>query len=171
MTQAFGQRARRALRHWRSNLGDASHAFPPETLAAITEAIRLGEQTHRGEVRLIVEKAMPSDAIWDGITNRQRALALFADHGVWDTEENCGVLIYVNLAEHKVDIIADRGISRKIDEATWQTICRTMTENFAQGKFHDGSLGAIEQVNALLRTHFPSDGPRQNQLPDQPLML
>jgi uncharacterized membrane protein len=122
-------------------------------------------------VRLIVEKAMPSDAIWDGITNRQRALALFADHGVWDTEENCGVLIYVNLAEHKVDIVADRGISRKIDEATWQTICRTMTENFAQGKFHDGSLGAIEQVNALLRTHFPSDGPRQNQLPDQPLML
>jgi uncharacterized membrane protein len=171
MAQPISHRMRRAIRHWRSNMGDAGRAFPPATLAAITQAIQLGEQTHRGEVRLIVEKAMPSDAIWDGITNRQRALALFADHGVWDTEENCGVLIYVNLAEHKVDIVADRGIARKIDEATWQAICRTMTENFAQGRFHDGSLAAIEQVNALLRTHFPSDGPRPNQLPDQPLML
>jgi uncharacterized membrane protein len=162
---------RRAWRHWRSNAGDASRAFPPATLAAITDAIAAGEQSHRGEVRLIVEKALPSEAVWAGISNRQRALALFADHGVWDTEENCGVLIYVNLADHKVDIVADRGIARKIEQATWNEICRTMTSNFAQGKFHDGSLYAIEQVNKLLRTHFPADGARPNQLPDQPLML
>jgi uncharacterized membrane protein len=81
------------------------------------------------------------------------------------------VLVYVNLAEHKVDIVADRGIARKIDQSTWQEICRTMTSNFAQGKFHDGTLEAIEQVNELLRTHFPDDGSRTNQLPDQPLML
>jgi uncharacterized membrane protein len=171
MTQPIGHRIRRAWRHWRSNASDAARAFPPETLAAITSAIMAGEQTHRGEVRLIVEKALPSEAIWAGISNRQRALALFADHGVWDTEENCGVLIYVNLAEHKVDIVADRGIARKIDEATWQAICRAMTANFAQGKFHDGTLEAIGQVNALLRQHFPDDGAAQNQLPDQPLML
>jgi uncharacterized membrane protein len=171
MTQPFSHRIRRAMRHWRSNASDAARAFPPDTLAAITRAIAAGEQTHRGEVRLIVEKAMPSEAIWAGISNRQRALALFADHGVWDTEENCGVLVYVNLAEHKVDIVADRGIARKIDEATWRAICRTMTSNFAQGKFHEGTLEAIEHVNALLRTHFPADGARPNQLPDQPLML
>jgi uncharacterized membrane protein len=171
MSQPISHRIRRAVRHWRSNASDASRAFPPATLAAITSAIAAGEQTHRGEVRLIVEKALPSEAIWAGISNRQRALALFADHGVWDTEENCGVLIYVNLAEHKVDIVADRGIARKIDEATWQAICRAMTGNFAQGKFHEGTLDAIGQVNALLCTHFPAEGPRPNQLPDQPLML
>ncbi len=71
-------------------------------------------------MRLIVENALPFDAIWDDITNRQRALALFAEYGVWDTEDNCGVLIYVNLAEHKVEIVADRDIDRKIDARTWQ---------------------------------------------------
>jgi uncharacterized membrane protein len=171
MKQPISHRIRRAVRHWRSSTADARRAFPPETLKAIADAIAAGERTHRGEVRLIVEKAMPSDAIWAGITNRQRAFALFADHGVWDTEENCGVLIYVNLAEHKVDIVADRGIAHKIDQETWQTICRTMTEHFGQGRFHDGTLGAIAQVNDLLRLHFPGDGPRANQLPDQPIML
>ncbi|MFL6672614.1 MAG: TPM domain-containing protein [Massilia sp.] len=171
MNQPIHHRIRRAVRHWRSSSADARRAFPPETLSAIGAAIATGEKTHRGEVRLIVERAMPSEAIWAGISNRQRALALFADHGVWDTEENCGVLIYVNLAEHKVDIVADRGIARKIDDATWQAICRTMTDAFAQGRFHDGTLAAIEQVNQLLRTHFPADGPRPNQLPDHPIML
>jgi uncharacterized membrane protein len=171
MAHPIHKRIGRALRHWRSNAADARRAFPPETLAAITDAIAKGEQTHRGEVRLIVEKAMPSEAIWAGISNRQRALALFADHGVWDTEDNCGVLVYVNLAEHKVDIVADRGIDRKIDAATWQAVCRTMTEGFARGQFHDSTLAAIAKINELLRTHFPADGARPNELPDQPVML
>jgi uncharacterized membrane protein len=106
-------RVRRTLRHLLSTRNEAARAFPPATLAAIAEAITAGEQTHRGEVRLIVEKSMPLGAVWDGVTNRQRALALFADYGIWDTEDNCGVLIYVNLADHKVDIVADRGIDRR----------------------------------------------------------
>ncbi|GAB3374547.1 TPM domain-containing protein [Massilia agri] len=150
---------------------EAKRAFPEATLTAIGEAITAGEQTHRGEVRLIVEKGLSFDDAWDGVTNRQRALALFADYGVWDTEDNCGVLIYINLAEHKVDIVADRGIDRKIDSATWQAVCRTMTEGFRNGQFHEATLAAIEQVNALLREHFPANGARPNELPDKPLML
>ncbi|HBI70278.1 MAG TPA: hypothetical protein DDZ22_15115, partial [Massilia sp.] len=95
---SFGQRLGRVLRHWRSTKADARRAFPDATLEAVAQAITAGERTHRGEVRFIVEKALPADEIWDGVTNRQRALALFADYGVWDTEDNCGVLIYVNLA-------------------------------------------------------------------------
>jgi uncharacterized membrane protein len=168
---SFGQRCSRVLRHWRSSKADAQRAFPESTLSAAAQAITAGEQTHRGELRFIVEKSLPTDEVWDGVTNRQRALALFADYGVWDTEDNCGVLIYVNLAEHKVDIVADRGIDRKIDEATWQAVCRTMTEGFRRGDFHNATLAAIEQVNALLRTHFPASGARPNELPDSPLML
>ncbi|HWJ94515.1 MAG TPA: TPM domain-containing protein [Telluria sp.] len=171
MTQSVRNRIRRLLRHWGSSAADARRAFPADTLAAIGQAIADGEKTHRGEVRLIVEKAMPADAIWSGMSNRQRAVALFADYGVWDTEENCGVLIYVNLAEHKVEIVADRGIDRKIDEATWRQVCRTMTDGFRQGRFHDSTLAAIDRVNELLRTHFPADGERANELPDSPLML
>ncbi|KQQ86871.1 TPM domain-containing protein [Massilia sp. Leaf139] len=167
----FGQRLARVFRHWRSTQADARRAFPEATLAAAAQAITTGEQTHRGELRFIVEAALPTDEAWDGISNRQRALALFADYGVWDTEDNCGVLIYVNLAEHKVDIVADRGIDRKIDAATWQAVCRTMTEGFKRGDFHNAALAAIEQVNGLLREHFPATGARPNELPDKPIML
>ena len=168
---SFTQRARRAWRHLRSSAAEARRAFPEATLDAVAHAIDAGERTHRGEVRVIVEKALPFEAAWEGVSNRQRAVCLFADYGVWDTEDNCGVLIYVNLAEHKVDIVADRGIDRRIDAATWQALCRTMTEGFRQGQFHDATLAAIGQVNALLREHFPASGERPNELPDRPVML
>jgi uncharacterized membrane protein len=162
---------KRALRHLFSTRTEAGRAFPPDTLAAIAEAITAGEQAHRGEVRLVVEKSLPLSAVWEGVTNRQRAISLFADYGIWDTEDNCGVLIYVNLADRKVDIVADRGINRRIESSTWQAICNTMTSGFAQGRFHDATLDAVGQVNALLRQHFPANGSRPNELPDKPLML
>ena len=168
---SVGWRLRRVLRHWLSTKADARRAFPDDSLEAVAEAITAGERTHRGEVRFIVEKALPADEIWDGVTNRQRALALFADYGVWDTEDNCGVLIYVNLADHKVDIVADRGIDRKIDSSTWQAVCRTMTEGFGRGEFRQAALAAVEQVNSLLREHFPANGARPNELPDNPVMI
>jgi uncharacterized membrane protein len=171
MKASIGHRLRRMMRHLRSGAAQAQRAFPPHTRKAIAEAITAGEQTHRGEVRVIVEKAMPLDAVWDGQSPRQRALALFADYGVWNTEDNCGVLLYVNLAEHKIEIVADRGIDRKIDKATWRDVCRTMAEGFGHGQYHDSTLAAIEQVNTLLRTHFPSDGARPNELPDHPIIL
>jgi len=164
-------RFRRALRHWLSTRNEAERAFPSASLSAIADAIAAGERSHRGEVRLVIEKSLPVSAAWSGVTNRQRAIALFADYGIWDTEDNCGVLIYVNLADRKVDIVADRGIDRKIDAATWQAVCNTMTQGFARGDFHGATLAAVEQVNELLRRHFPSNGARPNELPDHPLML
>jgi uncharacterized membrane protein len=161
----------RALRHLRSTRSAAERAFPQATLSALAAAIATGERTHRGEVRLVIERALPLSAAWSDVSNRQRAIALFADYGIWDTEDNSGVLIYVNLADRKVDIVADRGIDRKIDAATWQAVCNTMTGGFAHGDYHGAALAAVEQVNELLRRHFPSDGTRPNELPDQPLML
>jgi uncharacterized membrane protein len=161
----------RTWRHASSSSAAARRAFPPATLKAIGDAITAGEQTHRGEVRLIVEKAMPLGLVWRGASNRERALALFAEYAMWDTEEHCGVLLYVNLADRKVEIVADRGIDRKIDAPTWQQVCATQTAGYARGEFHDSTLAAIAQVNALLRQHFPATGPRPNELPDEPIML
>jgi uncharacterized membrane protein len=171
MTSSFSERIKRLVRHWRTTAATGRRAFPAETLAAIGAAITAGEQSHRSELRLIVENSMPFDAIWTGLSNRERALALFAEYGVWDTEDNCGVLIYVNLAERQVDIVADRNVGRKIDSATWQAVCRTMTDGFARGQFHDSTLAAIAQVNELLRIHFPANGARANELPDRPIVL
>ena len=167
----FSEKLARAWRHLRTTTAVGKRAFPANTLSAITDAISAGEQTHRSELRLIVENNMPFELVWNDVNNRQRALALFAEYGVWDTEENCGVLVYINLAERKVDIVADRHIGRKIEQPQWQTICTLMTSGFARGEFHDSTLAAVEQVNALLRQHFPANGARANELPNQPLIL
>lgn len=171
MASTFTERCQRAWRHWRSTAAQGRRIFPNETLAEIGAAITAGEQRHRGELRLIVENSMPSEAIWADLSNRQRAIALFAEYAVWDTEDNCGVLIYVNLAEHKVDIVVDRGIGRKIGHEVWQDVCRGMTEGFARGEFRASTLAAVERVNGLLAGQFPSSGARANELPDQPLVL
>ena len=114
MGSSFTSRIKRAMRHWRTPVAVGREAFPTESLGDLGAAITEGERHHRGEVRLIVENSMPFDAVWNDVTNRQRALALFAEYGVWDTEDNCGVLIYVNLAEHKVDIVCDSNIGRRM---------------------------------------------------------
>src|SRR4051812_17953315 len=92
----FLHRLGRVLRHWAYSTASARRAFPQATLDAITQAIQVGESSHRGQLRLIVEHALPSDDLWAGRDHRQRALALFAEYAIWDTEDNCGVLIYVN---------------------------------------------------------------------------
>jgi uncharacterized membrane protein len=169
-TTFFG-RCQRALRHWMTGPNAGRRCFPAATLKDIETAITEGERTHRAEVRLIVEPALPAGAAFANMSNRQRARALFAQYGVWDTEENCGVLIYVNLAAREVDIVADRNVGRLITDAEWQAICRTMTQGFAKGEFHDSTLAALAQLNALLQKHFPADGSRPNQLPNEALIL
>ncbi|QYF95887.1 TPM domain-containing protein [Massilia sp. PAMC28688] len=167
----FFDRLKRQWRHWMSTTSKGKQAFSDDTLARLGQAIGAGEQRHRGELRLIVEHAMPSDAIWDDMSCRQRAIALFAEHGVWDTEDNCGVLLYINLAEHKVEIVVDRAIGRKIDHGTWKQVCQGMTEGFARGEFSASTLAAVEQINTLLAQHFPASGARANELPDHPIVL
>ena len=170
----FKEKLSRRLRHLQSGISAGEKLFPQDVLDLITSAIADGEVTHRGEVRLIVEAALPGDLIWAGVTDRERALDLFAEHGIWDTEDNCGVLIYVNLADHKVEIVADRAINRKVAHAQWQAICDAMTQGFRRGEHGRSTLAAIEHVNALLREHFPADasrGPDINELPNHPVMI
>lgn len=146
-------------------------AFPPATLKAIEAAIANGENLHRAEVRLIVEHSLSLCAIWHRTTSRQRAIELFSQYRIWDTDENCGVLVYVNLADRKVEIIADRAVSKRVTNEELHTVCRTMTHGFAQGEFHDSSASAMTQLNALLQSHFPASGEHVNQLPNKPIVL
>ena len=168
---SFGQRCGRALKHLRGTPATVRQAFPAAALKAIEAAIADGEAIHRAEVRLIVEAALTPGMAYQGVTNRERARELFAQYGVWDTEDNCGVLIYINLAEHQVDIVADRHVGRRITPEQWQAICRTMTAGFAQGNYHDSTVQALGELNSLLQHHFPATGERSNQLPNEPILL
>ena len=168
---SYGQRCGRALKHWRGTPATARQAFPEATLKAIETAIAEGETEHRAEVRLIVEAALTPGMAYQGVTNRERARELFVQYGVWDTEDNVGVLIYINLAEHQVDIVADRHVGRRITPEQWQAICRTMTAGFAQGNYHDSTVQALGELNSLLQHHFPATGERGNQLPNEPILI
>jgi uncharacterized membrane protein len=161
----------RFFKHLTTTTGFGRRAFPESTLKAIEEAIANGEKRHRAEIRVVVEPALAALAVLGGQSPRDRARELFAHYGVWDTEENCGVLVYINLADHQVEIVADRGIGRTVAAQDWQSICRTMTQGFARGDYHDSTLAALAQLNALLQEHYPDDGSTHNQLANRPVML
>lgn len=146
-------------------------AFPAAVQEAIRKTIADGEQTHRGELRFVVEGDWPVADVLRGKPVRDRALEIFGLARVWDTAENTGVLIYVLLCEHKVEILADRGLQHVADADTWESICSAMTTAFRGGRFEEGSLQAVRSINTLLLRHFPSDGHNPNELPDLPIVL
>ena len=161
-------------RFWRhvhmSPLKAARH-FPAATLDAIQREIATQEERHRGQVCLVVEAELTSRELWHDVDSRTRARQVFALQGVWNTEENNGVLIYVLLADRRVEIVADRGIDKLVSADEWRAICGEMEARFAQGRYEEGALAGVREVSALLARHFPAEGPRHNELPDRPVMM
>lgn len=163
----------RYFRHVVAGLRGSHPLVAPRTLERLQASIAAGEATHRGEVRLIVESALPLRKVHRGLGTRQRALDLFGTFRVWDTEENNGVLLYINLADRRIEIVADRAASRRIDDARWQEVCRVAQESFRRGEFEPGVESAIASIHAELAVAFPSDGRdiRRNEIPDTPVVL
>ncbi len=156
--------------HWRTRM-----LFPKTTLDAIEQAIARAERTHAGEIRFAIETALTPLHIVQDVTPRARALDVFAYLRVWDTEHNNGVLIYVQLADRDVEIVADRGIAGRVAPAEWEAVCRLMEEHYRAGRFEAGSIAGVEAIAHLLARHFPQ-GPGapaapRNQLPDRPTLL
>jgi len=148
------------------------HCFPSALLDEMATAIHDGERHHRAELRFAVESRLQPLAVWTGMTARQRARQVFAQLGVWDTELNTGVLIYVLLAERRIEIVADRGLSSTVDHAEWERICAGMRAAFAAGRWREGSLDGIAAVHSLAEARFPSDGSdNPDELPDRPVLL
>ena len=161
----------RALKHLVLPHWLARRDFPQRTLDAIERAIAASEARHAGELRFVVEASLPLHVLWRNGTPRARAAEVFAQLRVWDTEHNCGVLIYVQWVDHAVEILADRGIAARVPQAEWEAVCRTMEAAFRRGEYHAGSLAAIDRVGALLREHFPRSPDDRNELPDRPMVL
>jgi uncharacterized membrane protein len=145
--------------------------FPPALLAEVQEAIRASELLHNGEIRFAVETALPFSALWKGITARQAAVEAFGNLRVWDTEANSGVLIYLLLADHDLEIVADRGIAAKVEQAEWDDIAKHMEQHYRAGNFREGSLEGIRRVTELLARHFPPGERNPNELSDKPVIL
>lgn len=139
--------------------------------ARIQKAIRESEKQHGAELRFAVEAGLPFHFLLKNRSARARAEEVFAQLGVWDTEHNNGVLIYVQRVDRRIEIVADRGIAAKVNEAEWSALCRAMEKSFKDGRFTEGALEAIESCTRLLARHFPSGGGHRNELPDRPVFL
>ena len=159
----------RLLKHLLTPHWLALRAFPSWTLREIEAAIKASEHLHDGELRFAVEAALPLQFL--KTTTRKRAEALFGQLGVWDTAHNSGVLIYVQLVDQRIEIVADRGISARVAQAEWDAICRAMESEFRRNDFLKGALQAIGSVTRLLAGHFPPRGRNPNELPDKPVVL
>ncbi len=146
-------------------------AFPQATLDAIEAAIRASETAHSGEIRFAVENSLPATLAWRGTTGRARAIEVFSNLRVWDTEHNSGVLIYLLLADHDIEIVADRGIAARVDPAAWEAVAQAMEAAFRRGEFERGALAGIEEIGALLAAHFPPSGHNPDELANRPVIL
>lgn len=163
-------KAQRILKHLLTTHGQVSRAFPRGALDAIEKAIKSSETAHAGEIRFAVEGALDGTPLFKGQSPRDRAIELFSQLRVWDTEHNNGLLIYVLLADRSVEIVADRGIHAKVGTEEWSKVCRQMETAFRQSNYEGGVVSGVQAVTQHLVRHFPADD-RGNELPDRPLIL
>ncbi|MFN3594502.1 MAG: TPM domain-containing protein [Thiobacillaceae bacterium] len=161
----------RILKHLLYPDWSARRAFPPPVMARIEAAIAASEANHRGEVRFAVEASLGLQALLAGQSARERAVEVFSELRVWDTEENNGVLIYLLLADHDVEIVADRGVSRALAPDHWAEVCRSMEVHFRAGRYADGVLAGIAAIGRQLTALYPRAGADVDELPDRPVRL
>jgi len=162
-------RLARILKHRWFDETDSARALPAPALRRLEQRVATSEGRHSGEIRVCVEAGLPLSYLWRNATPRQRAVTMFGKLRVWDTEHNNGVLIYLLLAEHAIEIVADRGVARVVPQAHWDKVLDGMRQAFRAGRFEEGLAQAVDAVDAELAEHFPlaAGAANPNELPDR----
>jgi uncharacterized membrane protein len=161
----------RIFRHLVEHRWRERRIFTPKVLARIEAAIKAGEATHSGQIRFVVEGALDGRPLFRNQPARERALDIFSQLRIWDTEHNNGVLIYLLLADRDIEIVADRGINGKVGTEGWEKICAILEKEFRAGLFEYGVIKGIQEVSRVLAQHFPREPGGTNELPDAPVVL
>ena len=166
------QRLRRIFQHRWLDEADTRRAIPPAVSEQLAQRVAASERRHAGEVRFYIEAGLPMSYLWQDLTPHDRAVAMFSKLRVWDTAQNNGVLIYLLLAEHAIEIVADRGLNAHVSPQQWAEIVARMGTAFKDDRFEDGLTQALEEVSALLVQHFPvaPGAANVNELPDEPVL-
>jgi uncharacterized membrane protein len=161
----------RIVRHLFTTRRSVAQAFPARALDAIEQAIKSSEASHAGEIRFAVEAALDGAPLFQDQSSHDRAIELFARLRVWDTEHNNGLLIYLLLADHAVEIVADRGIHAKVGAEEWASICHSMEAAFGQSHYEAGVIAGVQAVTQHLARHFPLRSDDENELSNKPVVL
>ena len=162
---------KRIVKHLFATDGQLKRTFPHSALSAIEKAITASESQHAGEIRFAIEGALDGVPLFKGQSSRERALDVFSQLRVWDTQHNTGLLIYLLLADRTVEIVADRGIHEKVGTREWEKICKSMETAFKQSNFEGGVIAGVQAVTQHLKAHFSTDRNDRNELPDKPAIL
>lgn len=149
----------------------ARRTFPVRVRRRIESAIADSEVRHGGEIRFAVEASLDFFPLLRGVSAREQATQVFSDLRVWDTEQNNGVLIYLLLADHDVEIVVDRGLNGRVTDEEWETICREMEVMFHRGAYEAGVLHGIQRIGEHLARHYPRPPDNPNELADRPVLL
>ena len=163
---------RRWWRHLKTGPWEVRRCFRAGDLTRIHQAIAQSEQHHSGEIRFAVEATLDLGELVRGLSARDRALQVFSEHRLWDTEHNNGVLIYLLWADRAVEIVADRGARQRIDPQVWQEACELLRAALRQREGPRGVIEAVSRIGAALAQVDPvgvRDNP--NELPNAPIVL
>ena len=163
---------KRILKHRWLDEGDASRAVPVDMVERLMRRVAASEQRHSGEIRICVEAGLPLSYLWRNAAARERAITLFGKLRVWDTQNNNGVLIYLLLADHAIEIVADRGLNHRVTDADWKALVQNLGTAVRAGRYEDGLTQALQEVSAVLVTHFPlaSGQGSPDELPNRPIV-
>ena len=110
--------------------------------------------------RRLVSKSRIAEAVND------RCMAAFTEHGLHYTRDHTGILIFVSLLEHQVEVLADRGINEKVEPGTWDEIVKTLTAGLKSGHACDAFCKAIDRCGEILAVHFPRQDDDRDELPN-----
>ena len=137
----------------------------------IANAVQQAEKGHVGEIQVVIEGHIPCSQAYHQNT-RLRAQQLFAELGVWDTELNSGVLLYLNLCERKVEIVIDRGLKNATQAETWNEICQNIAVTLAQKEYLRAVIGGVNEIGQVLDQYYvKTDLYDENELPNEPIIL
>jgi putative membrane protein len=126
-------------------------------------------------VRLVLAWRPLRMALTPGATKsrrvRRRAIAVFKAAAERRTVGRTGILIYLSMAEHRAEIVADEAILKVTDDATWGEAMTALIVEVKQGRVADGMVAAIERVGTVLADHFPRSATDVNEIPDKLIEL
>lgn len=145
--------------------------FSKQDQHAIAVAVEEAEHGHVGEIQVVIEGCLPSRLAYYQDT-RTRARQLFAELGVWDTEYNSGVLLYLNLCERKVEIVIDRGIKHATEQQVWDEICQKMVYGLAQREYQQAVILGVKEIGMILDGFYDRKiQDEANELGNKPIIL
>ncbi len=127
---------------------------------AVVQAIKLAEEQTSGEIRVHLEKTTNLDAY-------ERALEVFFQLKMNETQLQNGVLIYLAVADKKLAICGDKGINNLVSDNFWDQTKNMMLEHFKAGNFKKGLVDGITQAGQQLKKYFPFDENDTNELSNE----